>query len=66
MKELFPITFDIQKGGWVRDSNGRHVGYFDFATNKWVKVGSGQKKPDIETRIVMGTPSLGVVEDEEE
>jgi len=63
---LFKIRWDLESGKWVPDKNGPHLGYFvkgeGLAIKKYIPPETETPKP----QLILGTPTLGVVANDEE
>jgi hypothetical protein len=74
--EIFPVYWDKRERRWVESETGRKFGLKHPVTGRVVGLRKApeaygvlleienfeEASPDVETRVVMGTPTLGIVD----
>ena len=77
--KIFPVRWDKRKRKWVDDPKGRKWGLIHPVTGRIVGLRKApetygivndieiikEETPDVETRVEIGTPTLGIVDEEE-
>jgi hypothetical protein len=61
---LFKIKFNHATGKWVANPQGKYLGYRDYRKGEIVR--HKEKETDVVVNLSLGTPSLGIIENEEE
>lgn len=76
--KIFPVRWDKRKREWVRVNKGHHWGGIHPVTGRIfglrksperygrvIDIEKTPPSPDIETKVIMGTPTLDVIDEEE-